>query len=83
MKNNTEKFFELDREFNRNLAKFNWWNGVEFGTILGGIVCLFISPIHYWILFCAFCIEFMFALHYQRRGKKILNEMKELTKQDK
>lgn len=83
MENNTEKFFELDREFSRNLAKFSWWNGAEFGTILGGIVCAFISPIHYWILFGAFWVEFGFAWHYQRRGKKILNEMKELTKQDK
>lgn len=78
-----EQFFELERQFNRNIEKFNWWNGAEFGTILGGIVCVFVSPIHYWILFAAFCVEFGFALHYQRKGKKILNEMEELTKQDK
>lgn len=83
IKDNTERFFELSREFDRNHAKFNWWNGAEFGTILGGIVCVFVSPIHYWILFAAFCVEFGFALYYQRCEKKILNEMEELSKEDK
>ena len=83
MSKRDEQFFELSREFDRIHAKFNWWNGAEFGTILGGIVCVFVSPIHYWILFAAFCVEFGFALHYQRKGKKILNKMEELTKQDK
>lgn len=80
---NNEKFFELNREFDHNHAKFNWWNGAEFGTILGGIVCVFVSPIHYWILFAAFCVEFGFACYYQRKNKKILAEMDKLVKEGK
>ena len=82
-KNNIERFFELDREFDHNHAKFNWWNGAEFGTIIGGIVMIFVNPLCYWILFAVFCVEFGFALHYQKRGDKILEEMKKLTEQDK
>lgn len=74
-----EQFFELSREFDRNHAKFMWWNGAEFGTILGGIVCAFVSPIHYWILFGAFWVEFAFACYYQRKTKKILAEMDKLV----
>lgn len=75
-----EQFFELERQFNRNSEKFMWWNGAEFGTILGSIVCVFISHIHCWILLGAFWVEFAFACYYQRKNKKILAEMDKLVK---
>ena len=77
-----EKFFELDREFSRNHAKFAWWNGAEFGTILGMILTLFIKAVCYWFLFAAFCVEFGFAWYYQRCDKKILAEMENLMEKD-
>ena len=76
---NTERFFELDKEFETVHAKFNWWNGAEFGTLFGGAVLIVAQPLYYWIMFVAFWIEFGFACYYQRQAKKILEEMEKLN----
>lgn len=77
MSKRDEQFFELDRQFNRNNEKFMWWNGAEFGTLLGQFATLF-TPVYWW-LFGAFWVEFVFACYYQRKNKKILAEMDKLV----
>ena len=79
--NKQEQFFELERQFNRNSEKFNWWNGAEFGTLLGSFATLF-TPVYWW-LFGAFWVEVAFACYYQRKNKKILAEMDKLVEGDK
>lgn len=76
---NTEKFCELYKDFETVYDKFSWWNGAEFGTLLGCFILIFAQPLYYWILFVAFWIEFAFACYYQRQAKKILEEMEKLN----
>ena len=72
-----EKFWELSKQFDRYEEKFMWWNGAEFGTLLGMLATLFTHV--YWWLFCAFWVEFAFAYYYTRKNKKILKEMDKLV----
>lgn len=72
-----EKFWELSKQFDRYEKKFMWWNGAEFGTLLGMLATLFTHV--YWWLFGAFWVEFAFACYYQRKNKKILAEMDKLV----
>lgn len=76
----TEKFFKICKEFDVNHAKFNWWNGAEFGTLLGQIITLYEHSTCYWWLFSAFWIEFVFTWYYQRNGRKILKKMDKFVK---
>ena len=76
----TEIFYEICRDFDQNNAKFNWWNGAEFGTILGQIITLFEHSNCWWWLFGAFWVEFAMACYYQRRGHKILKKMDKFVK---
>lgn len=75
------EFWKLSRKFDSNQEKFAWWNGAEFGTIVGMVVTLHSKA--YWWLFSAFCVEFVFAWYYQRQNKKILAEMDKLAEGSK
>ena len=76
-----EKFWKLSRQFDNYHGKTMWWNGAEFGTLLGALATLFTDV--YWWLFGAFCVEFGFVYYYQHKNKKILKEMEKLAQEGK
>lgn len=78
-----EQFWELEKQFYKNDWRFSWWNGAEFGTMLGMLGALFNESACYWWLLGAFCIECGFAYYYLRKNKKILKEMDKLVEGDK
>lgn len=69
-----EKFWDIEREFNQFHEKFEWWNGAEFGTLIGMIVALF-TKTGYWWLFSAWLVETIFAWRYMKKCKKVLAKM--------
>lgn len=69
-----EQFWDIEREFNAFHEKFEWWNGAEFGTLIGMIVTLFTKN-GYWWLFGAWVVETVFAWRYMRKSREVLAKM--------
>lgn len=78
---NKELFFELDKKYYKNHDKFKWWNGTEFGTMVGMWLFVFDTPVDYrfWVLLVFWVIEAIMAGIYLKRIDKVLKDMERLT----
>lgn len=79
MNSNMTQYLALEKKFNEYSEKFKWWNGTEFGTIVGMFAALVgKSEIAWVICFVVFIFESVMAFIYMKKTDKILEEMKKL-----
>lgn len=68
--------YELVNKFLEYVNKFKWWNGAEFGTIVGLFATLFDKGSIAWIIcLIAFVLESIIAYRHMKKADKILAEL--------
>ena len=73
------QFLALEKKFNEYNRKFNWWNGTEFGTIVGAFAALVGQSVIAWVVcLVVFIFESAMAFIYMKKTDKILEEMSKL-----
>lgn len=79
MNSNMTKYLALEKKFRECGEKFRWWNGMEFGTIVGMIAGLVgESTIAWGICTIVFIFESVMAFIYLKKTNKILDEISKL-----
>lgn len=79
MNSNMTKYLALEKKFNEYGGKFRWWNGIEFGTILGMVAGLMGKSTTAWaVCAIAFIFEAVIAFIYLKKINKTLEEMRKL-----
>ena len=79
MNSNMTQYLALEKKFNEYNEKFNWWNGMESGTIVGMFASFMGKSVIAWFVCAIACIfEFMMAFTYLKKIDKILEEMSKL-----
>lgn len=79
MNSNMTQFLALEKKFNEYIEKFKWWNGTEFGTIVGMFAALVEKSEIAWVIcFVVFIFESVMAFIYMKKTDKILEEMRKL-----
>ena len=79
MNSNMTQYLALEKKFNEYSEKFKWWNGTEFGTIVGMFAALVgKSKIAWVVCFVVFIVESVMAFVYMKKTDKILEEMRKL-----
>ena len=73
------QYLALKEKFNEYSEKFKWWNGTEFGTLVGMLAASVGKSVIAWgICIVAFIFESVMAFIYLKKTDKILEEMKKL-----
>lgn len=79
MNSNMTQYLALKEKFDKYNTKFKWWNGAEFGTIVGMFATLVGKSSTAWaICVIAFILESAIAFTYLKKTDKILEEMSKL-----
>ena len=73
------QYLALEKKFNEYGEKFKWWNGAEFGTIIGTVATMMGKSITAWVIcVVAFIFETVIVFTYLKKRDKILEEMSKL-----